>query len=80
MRRAFSSCRLYSWMRLICESKIVSGSTDTPEDCFSQSRKAYFGFVFRFPECQLEILVLGERFELLQLAEVRDPPFTDRAR
>ena len=30
MRSAFSSCRLYSWMRFTWQSKIVSGSTDLP--------------------------------------------------
>ena len=37
MRNAFSSCRLYSWIRLTWESKIVSGSTDMPDVDLSQS-------------------------------------------
>ena len=37
MRRALSSCRLYSWMRLTWQSKIVSGSTVRPEVALSQS-------------------------------------------
>ena len=36
MWSAFSSCRLYSWMRLICVSKIDSGSTTCPVADFSQ--------------------------------------------
>ena len=31
MRSALSSCRLYSWMRLTWQSKIVSGSTVCPD-------------------------------------------------
>ena len=37
MRSALSSCRLYSWMRLIWQSKIVSGSTIWPDVDLSQS-------------------------------------------
>ena len=37
MRRALSSCRLYSWMRLIWQSKMVSGSTVWPDVVLSQS-------------------------------------------
>src|SRR5260370_34834397 len=36
MRSAFSSCLLYSWMRLIWQSKIVSESTISPDVDFSQ--------------------------------------------
>ena len=37
MRSALSSCRLYSWMRLTWQSKIVSGSTVWPDVDLSQS-------------------------------------------
>ena len=37
MRSALSSCRLYSWMRLTWQSKIVSGSTVWPDVGLSQS-------------------------------------------
>ena len=36
MRSALSSCRLYSWMRLIWQSKMVSGSTTAPDIDLSQ--------------------------------------------
>src|SRR5271166_3016440 len=39
MRSALSSCRLYSWMRLIWQSKMVSGLTIWPDVDLSQSAK-----------------------------------------
>ena len=39
MRSALSSCRLYSWMRLTWQSKIVSGSTVSPDFDLSQLAK-----------------------------------------
>ena len=39
MRSAFSSCRLYSWMRLTWLSKIESGSTVTPDVGLEPSAK-----------------------------------------
>jgi len=37
MRSALSSCRLYSWIRLTWQSKIVSGSAVWPDVSLSQS-------------------------------------------
>ena len=77
MRRALSNCRLYSWMRLIWQSKMVSGSTVWPDFALSQSANCAFGLAFGAVEGVAKSPVVGQRFELAQLAEVGDPAIAD---
>ena len=77
MRSALSSCRLYSWMRLIWQSKMVSGSTIWPEVVLSQSANCDFGLALGLAEGVAKALVVGQRLELAQLAEVGDPAVAD---
>ena len=46
MCKTFSSCRLYSWMRLTWLSKIVAGSMICPVADFSQSAKRVLAVSF----------------------------------
>ena len=77
MRSALSSCRLYSWMRLIWQSKMVSGSTVWPDVDLSQSANCDFGLALGLAERVAKALVVGQRLELAQLAEVGDPAVAD---
>ena len=78
MRSALSSWRLYSWMRLIWQSKIVSGSTVCPVDAFSQSANCDFGLALGLAKRVAKGPVVGQRLELAQLAEIGDPAVADR--
>ena len=77
MCSAFRSCRLYSWMRLICVSKIVSGSTTWPVADLSQSANRSFGLALGLANRGAERLVVGQRLELLELVEIGDPAVAD---
>ena len=68
MCSTLSSCRLYSWMRLIWLSKIVSGSTAGPPEALSQSTNRVFADAFRDQELGPERGVVRERREAAQLA------------
>src|SRR5262249_2551685 len=66
---------LYSWIRLIWQSKIVSGSTASPVFDLSQlanwaSRVAFRNFSRK--------AVLGKWLQLAQFAQIDDPALTDR--
>ena len=77
MWSAFSSCRLYSWMRLICVSKIVSGSTDLPGGGLEPVGEPHLGLALGRANRGAERLVSGQRLELLELVEIDDPAVAD---
>ena len=63
MRRALSNCRLYSWMRLTWQSKIVSGSTVRPEVVLEPVGELGLGFALGVAESGAEAAIVGERLE-----------------
>src|ERR1700733_9627383 len=65
MRRAFSSCLLYSWMRLIWQSKIVFGSTTFPEVDLSQSANCAFAALLDLRNTSRKLLSAAKGFRLL---------------
>ena len=71
MRSALSSCRLYSWMRLTWQSKIVSGSTVWPDVALSQSANCDFGLALGLAERVAKALVVGQRLELAAVGRDR---------
>ena len=77
MRRALSSCRLYSWMRLIWQSKMESGSTAWPLVDLSQSANCTLASRLALRNAARKAFVLGQRLELLKLLEVGDPAIAD---
>ena len=78
MCSTLSSWRLYSWMRLIWQSKIVSGSTMLPVLALSQSANAALASRLACAELGAEAGVVGQRQQLAQLVQVRDPAVADR--
>jgi hypothetical protein len=79
MRNALSSCRLYSWMRLIWQSKMVSGSTTWPDVDLSQSAKCDLASRLALRTSQRKALS-SEGVELVQLTEIGHPAVADRPR
>ena len=77
MRSAFSSCRLYSWMRLTWLSKIESGSTRQPGRRSEPVRELRLGLALGLADGVAEAAIVGERLQLRQLGEVGDPAVAD---
>ena len=78
MRSALSSCRLYSWMRLTWQSKMRVRVHRLPGCRFEPIGKLRFGLALGFEEGVAKAVVVGQRLELAQLAEVGDPAVADR--
>ena len=68
---------MYSWMRLIWQSKMLAGSTIWPVAALSQSRKVRLGLVRGLAERFAKGFVVGERRELAQSAEIGHPAVAD---
>ena len=72
MCSTLSSCRLYSWMRLIWLSKIDVGvERDARRSALSQSANRDLGRPLGLPEPLAEGGVVGQRDELPQLVRGR---------
>ncbi len=67
----FSSCRLYSWMRLICTSNIESGSTETPVKSWITLRQLQLVLTFDLLELLAELGVVSKGLQVAQLAQDR---------
>src|SRR5271166_543532 len=65
IRNAFSSCRLYSWIRLIWQSKTVLGSTSCPDVDFSQLANRTFASRFDARKESLKPASLASAFSAL---------------
>ena len=77
MCSTLSSCRLYSWMRLTWQSKIVSGSTIWPGRRLEPVGETRLGLALGLAEGVAEAAVVGQRLQLAQLAQVGDPAVAD---
>ena len=64
MWSAFRSCRLDSWMRLMCVSKIASGIDDLPGGGLEPAGEPHFGLALGLANGGTEGLVFGQRLEL----------------
>ena len=73
MRNAFNSCRLYSWMRLIWQSKIVSGSTVSSQLVLSQSTKRSLACALASRKALAKGTVVGERVAAFSIRRDRSP-------
>ena len=67
MRSALSSCRLYSWMRLTWQSKIVSGSTVWPDVVLSHWANWDFASRFALRNDVAKSLVADQFLELCSI-------------
>ena len=77
MRSALSSCRLYSWMRLTWQSKMRVRVHRLAGGRFEPVGKLRLGLALGLAEGVAKALVVGQRLELAQLAEVGDPAVAD---
>ena len=79
MRRAFSSCRLYSWMRLTWLSKIESGSTRHAGRRFEPFGEMRLGLALGLADGVAEAGVVGQRLRASHSSgKVGDPAVADR--
>ena len=72
MRSALSSCRLYSWMRLIWQSKMrVRVDRSGRMSVLSQSANCDLASRLALRNASRNVFVVGQRLELAQLARGR---------
>ena len=77
MRSALSIWRLYSWMRLIWQSKMLSGSTAWPEVDFSQSANRALASRLACRKARRNAASSAAGFSLAILSKSVDPAVAD---
>ena len=77
MRSALRSCLLYSWIRLMWQSNIVSGSTLKPNFPLIHCAQSLLLSRFTCMNLSRKCRVVGERLQPRQLIKIGDPCAAD---